>query len=859
MTRKRSPRKTGRLVRWTDRITSAGITAGGILVIAAVLGIFVYLVAAARPLFGGARVRNRAAYQLLARERLSALLAVTVDEYRNVGVEIFRDGRTESFSVRDGASLGGSRIFDQPATAFSIDARTGDLALGFEDGTVRLGKIAFETTFPGNDEIAASLPGTGLEKGESRVGADAVFERTPTGEIRKTRAAISLSPPKPVGGRAEPVSLLDLRVSGDDRHLAIRLESGELLVENVATRENLLTGAIETSLTGRKLPDFPSLPSLGEPAALLATSKGDQLFLGWKNGTIARFDLRDAEKPSLAETVDLVPEERAELTALGFVHGEQSLIVGDSLGRTRIWFRLASSDGADGFRLVKAHDLSQAAASIVAIDSSIRGKEIVTGDAAGSVRLHHPTSEQLLVRVAFSPPAPVSFARITPKGDGIFAVAADGRAALWDVVSPHPETTFGTIFGPVWYEGYPKRQLTWQSSSGTDDSEAKLSLVPLVFGTLKATFYSLLFAIPIALLAAVYTSEFLPDRLRVPIKSTIELMASLPSVVLGFIGALVLAPIVEKSVLSILVAAALVPIVALGSGHVWQLLPSRLSVPLGRRYQLPLLAGVLLSFFLLSVPLGAGLERVLFAGDFKGWLDGQNGPPASGWILLLWPFSAVAFLFLAQKISLTRGKGEGSRAVAARLELLKFLLALGASIGTAVLLGTGLGALGFDPRGAIVGTYVQRNALIAGFVMGFAVIPIVYTVAEDALSSVPRSLRSASLGCGATRWQTAMRIVVPVAIPGIFSAMMIGLGRAVGETMIVLMVTGNTPILDVNPFDGLRTLSATIAVEMPEAVRDGTLYRTLFLAALTLFVLTFIVNTAAEIVRQKFRRRTVQL
>jgi phosphate transport system permease protein len=171
----------------------------------------------------------------------------------------------------------------------------------------------------------------------------------------------------------------------------------------------------------------------------------------------------------------------------------------------------------------------------------------------------------------------------------------------------------------------------------------------------------------------------------------------------------------------------------------------------------------------------------------------------------------------------------------------------------------GMFNLPLDPRGTYVATYEQRNALVVGFVMGFAVIPIIYTIADDALTTVPSHLRSASLGCGATPWQTAVRVVIPTAMSGLFSALMIGLGRAVGETMIVLMAGGNTPVTDWNIFSGFRTLSANIAVELPEAVRNSTHYRTLFLAALTLFLLTFVVNTAAEIVRLRFRRRAYQL
>jgi phosphate transport system permease protein len=156
-------------------------------------------------------------------------------------------------------------------------------------------------------------------------------------------------------------------------------------------------------------------------------------------------------------------------------------------------------------------------------------------------------------------------------------------------------------------------------------------------------------------------------------------------------------------------------------------------------------------------------------------------------------------------------------------------------------------------------TYDQRNAVVVGLAMGFAVIPIIFAIAEDAFSNVPPNLVAGSLALGADRWQTVTRVVLPTASPGIFSAIMIGFGRAVGETMIVLMATGNTPIMSWNPFNGFRTLSANIAVEIPEAPHGGTLYRTLFLAGLLLFVMTFVVNTVAELVRQRLRERYSQL
>jgi phosphate transport system permease protein len=200
-----------------------------------------------------------------------------------------------------------------------------------------------------------------------------------------------------------------------------------------------------------------------------------------------------------------------------------------------------------------------------------------------------------------------------------------------------------------------------------------------------------------------------------------------------------------------------------------------------------------------------------------------------------------------------------SRATNAAVDLGKFFAAALLTALLAYLFALVLNALGFDPRGSVVGTYIQRNALVVGFMMGFAVIPIIYTIADDALTSVPEHLRSASLGCGATRWQTASRIIIPTAMSGLFSAVMVGLGRAVGETMIVLMAAGNTPVLDLNFFNGFRTLSANIAVELPEAARNSTHYRVLFLAALTLFAMTFVLNTVAEAIRMRFRKRAYQL
>jgi phosphate transport system permease protein len=304
-----------------------------------------------------------------------------------------------------------------------------------------------------------------------------------------------------------------------------------------------------------------------------------------------------------------------------------------------------------------------------------------------------------------------------------------------------------------------------------------------------------------------------------------------------------------------------VPFCFLLGAYLWQLLPKEFALRWGA-IKFPLMFLGLPVGILVARGLGGGVETVFFAGDMVSWLDGQLGRGTGGWMFLLLPLSAgVVFLFNVQVVDVwLRQLGPGvDRFRFAMIDLGRFLLSsvvvLGLAWGASWLLAAG----GLDPRGSYVDTYVQRNALVVGVVMGFAIIPIIYTISEDALSAVPGHLRAASLGAGATPWQTAIHVIIPPAISGLFSAMMIGLGRAVGETMIVLMAAGNTPVMEWNIFNGFRTLSANIAVELPEAVQNSTHYRTLFLAALTLFVMTFILNTAAEAVRIRFRKKSLEL
>ncbi len=150
---------------------------------------------------------------------------------------------------------------------------------------------------------------------------------------------------------------------------------------------------------------------------------------------------------------------------------------------------------------------------------------------------------------------------------------------------------------------------------------------------------------------------------------------------------------------------------------------------------------------------------------------------------------------------------------------------------------------------------MRLNALTAGIALGLGVIPTIFTVAEDALQAVPRSFREASLGLGASAWQTAWHVALPAASAGVAAGVLLGLARAVGETMIVLMASGNAAITSADPFDSVRTLSATIAAELAEVVVGSPHYSTLFFLGALLFIVTFIINVVAGAFVERLRKQ----
>jgi phosphate transport system permease protein len=857
------PKTTSRRVLFMDKLADRIITFGGLFVILAVLAIMVFLIWVCIPLLGSGSLDSEASYKL-EQHAGEDYAAAQVDEQMALAVDVALSGKVEAFHAPTGRAVP-APAFDlggQAATTVGKTLQGGDIIFGFADGTMRIGTLALKQLVVA--ETAIPPDAQKLDDRDVLSGGN-VFSKIP-GQFRRTSVEIALEPPVQIAPAGTAIVEVDYRVAGTaERPLKtfVSLDAaGTIRLSQAASIVNMMTGETASDVTSTEI---PTDVGAADVVALLLNADGSRVIVGLKDGTLLRFDTRDFKAPRLVERARAF-EGGVTLTALAYLNGDNSLVVGGSDGSTSVWFGIdrQSKDTGDGIVLTKAHaDFEPMPAAVTDIRVSQRTRMFLTADAGGNVWVRHATTERTLLQLPSTPDSNGLSATIfAPRDDAVLGIGRNGQVILWRIDIPHPETTLQSLFGKVWYEGRTQPEYVWQSTAGQDSFEPKLSLVPLIFGTFKAAIYALLLAVPIALFAAIYTSEFLHWKVRSVVKPVMELMATLPSVVIGFIAALVLSPIVENWIAAIVIAFGVVPITLIGAAFLWQILPKDLAIRLEGVPKLAFFFLVVLAGIWASVQIGPAFETAFFGGDFKLWTSGEgSGQPFL--FLLLLPLSALgvftAWTALDGVIGYRPWLRQQGDIGAGTIEFVRWALLIGVSLAVSWLFAGLLTAAGLDARGGIIDTYVQRNTLIAAFAISFALIPIIYTIAEDAMNTVPEHLRAGSLACGASKWQTARWIIVPTAGSGIFSAIMIGLGRAVGETMIVVMATGNTPVTDFNLFNGLRALSANINVELPEAVKDSTLYRTLFLCGLVLFALTFVINTVAEMVRQRFRKRAAQL
>ncbi len=734
-----SPHRRANII---DRVATFVITSGGIAIIGAVILILVLIFQVAFPLLKSPDASEVASLPIPTIEGRADIAALCMDEYLETVGTLDRSGLFQFFTIADGKVTADHRIAapgDPAATILSAEL-FGNLqySVHWSNHEVTLVKVGFATDHSG-DGARVVVPSV---KEEASFAA-------PEGVV----------PTFAVG-----------RIGQEDGRIRVdQTGPSSLLVSQIAVKTDFLGNETVTSET------TPLTVEGTEIRSLALDSHGAGLYAGTANGRILRWSIGEPGEVTLMDDVAF-DGSGLPVTRVGLVFGDISLAAVNEAGVYSTWFPVENA--AEGTRpLTRIHTLESADTGTQALLQSRRNKMMLRLLDDGTMNFDYPTNERHLLSIR--PEKPLAQVAMNTRANGIAGLDKEGTLHVWELDAPHPEISLGTLFGKIWYENYPAPESTWQSSASSDDFEPKFSLVPLIFGSFKGTVYAMFFAVPLALLGAIYTSQFTNRTMQSIIKSTLEIMAAVPSVVIGFLIALWLAPIVETNVLSFMCSVVLFPICYILFVMACQpVRETALFKKLERGNEFLVMIPVTLLAGVCAWQLGGFVESALFSGDFKAWLYTQG-----------------------------------------------------------------------ETR------YDQRNCIIIAFGLGFAVIPIIFTISEDALSNIPGSLKAASQALGATRWQTVWRVILPTASPGIFAGIIIGFGRAVGETMIVLMATGNTPILDWSPFNGMRTLSANIAVEIPEAPVGGTLYRVLFLSAVLLLLLTSILNTMAELIRQHLRNK----
>ena len=733
--------------RWRnikDISTRHLMAAGGICVIIAIVLIAFYLLYVVLPMFRPATMEVIAGYNLPG-ETGSEVKTVyyAMEEQHEIGLRATDTGNLYFFRTIDGALIDEYRLFKDTnikVSAFSAgDPSQSLLAYGTEGGEALLVNHQYDVTYP--NDVRLITPYLSYPLGEE---------------------------PVPIVPDGLPIEKITAQSDGENTTIITLTADARLIISSFTKETSFLD---DEEVIERKDSIIPVMEKISH---LLLDVEQRELYLADEKGNISYYDISDKTSARLIQKV-LAVSDGVTVTSLEFLSGGISILVGDSRGRITQWFPVR--DDENNYTLENIRHFESQKSAIIDIAPEYFRKGFLAIDEKGYLGIYHTTAHRT-VKLKQINKTSRSLITISPRANAMLLENGDRQLQYWDVDNEYPEISWQSIWGKIWYESRQQPEYIWQSSSASSDFEPKFSLTPLAFGTLKAAFYAMIFAIPLAILGAMYTAYFMSPKMRSSVKPTIEIMEALPTVILGFLAGLWFAPFVEKYMPGIFMVLILLPVAVLLSSYIWYRLPEIVHHLIPEGWEAALLIPVVIVTVLIALALSQPVESVFFGGNMPLWITRELG-------------------------------------------------------------------IDFD----------QRNSLVVGIAMGFAVIPTIFSISEDAIYSVPKHLTTGSLALGATSWQTMVRVVLLTASPGIFSAIMIGLGRAVGETMIVLMATGNTAIMDMNIFQGFRALSANIAVEMPESEVGSTHYRILFLAGLVLFAATFIFNTAAELVRQRLRTK----
>ncbi|MBE9564351.1 MAG: ABC transporter permease subunit [Proteobacteria bacterium] len=720
-----------------DRVARYFVASGGISVIIAILLIFFYLLYVVVPMFGSAEIEESVSYTAPGEGKT---LHLGLEEQGTIGVRFTDNGHIIFFRT-DSGEIVLDESLDLPASISSVSANLDLVVLGLENGSALAVRYKFDLSYPDN-----------------------VRTLTPRLEYPLGQELLLLDESE------QALTQIVVQLNEDGAGIAATTIDNRLVATRYLREESFISGEITTELESRS-----ELTSETGIISIALTPTLDHLYAAASGGTLTDYSLDEDGFDGDNSKYYF----KHEITRLQLLLGGSSLMVGMDNGEVQQWMSVRIDGGREltfirNFHANKDDASHTSTQAVTSIATEQQRKGFAVADSKGNITLYYSTSQRTLTNINTAETSIENMAW-SSRAQHLLVVDDKKQLHLYKVHNEYPEVSWDVLWGKIWYEGYDEADYIWQSSASTNEFEPKFSLMPLSFGTIKAAFYAMIFAVPIAILGAIFTAQFMAPRMRQTVKPSIEIMEALPTVILGFLAGLWLAPYVETHLAGIFTLLLILPAGFILCAWLWRFVPNK-SVFEG--WEAMILIPVVLFLIWLSMTLSSPIEMLFFDGDLRTHLSNEWG-------------------------------------------------------------------LSYD----------QRNALVVGLIMGFAVIPTIFSIAEDALFSVPQHLVRGSLALGATRWQTMTSVVLPAASPGIFSAIMMGFGRAVGETMIVLMATGNTPLMDMSIFQGMRTLAANLAVEVPEAEVFSTHYRVLFLAALILFLFTFVFNTLAEIIRHRLRQR----
>lgn len=851
----------------------AVITSGGVGTIVVALLIVVVMISQLLPLLATSDVVPVNEFRLdngaeadpqsaaIDRPPQDAPICAGMDEYGDMAWFLFPSGNIDVYATSTGLRLSSfappeaetdrATPEKREITAFSIADDDTSLLVGYSSGEVRPITIQWVVEYRDPSTSDRSVP-SGPARDQTE---PSVFTALPNGLVRVQRiesvtyheAIPALSSPVRCVDWLNPEAIYGLEkvkswkwLASDGREIVVQHHLRRRQGISVSTKEEIKTWRTEP--TSESL-DHAMLNAQGEGFTTISPNGLARLWRLTSEQTIQQLASHWTISGSESSVLNAVP-----------VLGRNTYLISAESGELE---GVAPFFGTEKSDLVSIHRISVGSSGIKHLASATNSRVVsALSDDGGVSFIYVPTNRRLL-EWSVEPGSQIFFS----SGSRYIGVLHANSFTVFKLNLRFPEAGWSSFLSANWFEGYDSPKHLWQSSSGTVQGEIKLSIVPLLFGTMKATFYTLLIAIPLGLFSAIFSSEYLDPTNRARIKPIMELMASVPSVALGFVGSVAVAPLLRDQLFGVLLFTYLTLVMFVSIPTILAILPRPIRLFANRRRGL-LLIMVLIVSIVSSNVMATRLESFLFGGPLTLWLNGEFGGLFPGWLCLWLIPCGVATFWASHHFHVERKLSERYRlfrsgtalgAVVMQTGLLVTCVALASAIAMA------LSLLGWDARGTMLDSYQERNALLVGVVLGFAIVPLIFTLSEDALQAVPQHLRAASMSCGATVWQTTLRVVIPTALSGLFSAVMLGLGRAIGETMVVLMVSGNSPIMELNPFSGFRTLSATLAMELPEAARGSTHYHSLFFVSLVLFFLTIVVNSVAEFVRLKFKRNASQL